>query len=1515
MKWSTLAATAATSYFVPGVLGRREGIRTHALRDDIVDQGENNEEADGPWIGISDDERDQALATGETLVNFLKDGEAAKKGNKASGKDAATPWIGISDDDYRKKASSLGDLMASFLEEEEASKDQPMIGMQGNVDVPASSSATRDKKCEYMLKDNERPKKKNMFAVVPSDNPAAKRYCDGQTGEGLFNDGYRACHVARLTEFTVNDCENMCTTGLDCDGTSCRGVPWLEGAERRCAGYVVRDKFEPGKPNCWLIPGDASRSTHYQDELKMDDLSKFSVGGHKTEKKTFVRESCGCGNRYVHIARWEQATELALLKSELENLVDPDQERREAELAEEEKRAEETEGYLAKWKSPTPPPAPTEEELAEMASERAAYIKQKKRLQVLVDELEAQGDKHARARAMAGVYDYLPKEVPHRIYRGYTRFIPNGLLKLLGTMGLDKMSDQGTLKYWESKVRITHIYKKTDFSSILYKCLDKDKSQEFWYLASRNQLLSKISQIIEVDEESALDVLSAQGSSFVKYKIALFFGLKCIGHRVSDSGQLFTTEQGKEVAVPVFVDPETLHRENELAGCYPNAEDAESTMQVRATRDVYQSIGEEYKTGPMAGSSPKLDNTFCSSLLPTEDKEKMLSMKEEVGGWLKHETIMSVAIWAAEKWYGQAEAQDSALNRSSVDTAAVVRRGRTLINAMSDIYLRLQAISATDDHQVKLFCAQEMLWSIQHAGGIWPKISQNLAMRPDIIPDDFARNKLKETQSGNPAKTKEATMKYHKSLAPKLDLPGLGATPVLDFMEHDKVLSVGSVGQVDVFTLSKAPAAASKVAAFMEKVEQENWKGRKDKFIVKTIFKETHEMYKQDWILMEKIFHMGGESGNIDAKFMNIWMVLQKLEKSIFDEFDLSKEASFTQRGRAMMKEFTDRGMTNGVTVTTPLGFETSSEYIMIQSFAQGAPLNKYLENIKGQWAPLAAWREDIYSTILKVFGYSAIRHGFFQSDPHPGNWFWEPTGRTLSLIDWGGVEDWTGSDKEKNKAHCTLTRLYSSMGKLSEHWNSCDAVVLAVEESSGGNWRSRSATYGGINVTGVYRRSALSVHEVQHGEQELMFGHSYALSYKHESQPIFLWYTGKEWELSKVTLQSDEITERLAYLDEVIDQKVQKADGGKGLPGSLSGPNEDQSFWGRVFGKTAKAIPEGGFKTKWIDPKKTGRKLKLRLKASYGVGCDAELDRTQAYAIAAMNLGIRLDDKCEAHKILDMSGHPLVKAIMHTDDNPIVCLRRSEEKKKDFAPEAYVGVPHGIYDLAFPSSEDNKPNDKKDLRKATHAKIMVPKKDKFGEDAEEEVLVPLTDNTTAAAKWAAARINRESKSDMTKLTADGVGRYFKGLGNAKHGTLSDPAVMKKMVLDQGIRIYAMSGALFDSDVAEAALMAMSARQGLSLFNAGAVPQSFTQFARCVIVFHGMIGDVIKENAMRLMPLQKLQWLLRSWNDRFFETWSGFADEALADLGDTCEAGPWAELAIGELAGGEVWYDPETGDD
>merc|ERR1712022_96551 len=93
------------------------------------------------------------------------------------------------------------------------------------------------------------------------------------------------------------------------------------------------------------------------------------------------------------------------------------------------------------------------------------------------------------------------------------------------------------------------------------------------------------------------------------------------------------------------------------------------------------------------------------------------------------------------------------------------------------------------------------------------------------------------------------------------------------------------------------------------------------------------------------------------------------------------------------------------VTVAVPSAWNTSSQYVLIQSLARGEELGSYVQQMRGKIAGVLEWREKIYRTILLAFGYLVLEHGFFQSDPHTGNWFWDAEEQTLTLTDWGGVD------------------------------------------------------------------------------------------------------------------------------------------------------------------------------------------------------------------------------------------------------------------------------------------------------------------------------------------------------------------------------------------------------------------------------------------------------------------------------------------------------------------------------
>jgi predicted unusual protein kinase regulating ubiquinone biosynthesis (AarF/ABC1/UbiB family) len=1280
-------------------------------------------------------------------------------------------------------------------------------------------------------------------------------------------------------ELTMADCEELCTKNWVCDKSGkCSKIGVLSGG---CRGFITRDPFTSaaqGKTMCWLIPNDVKMSGTYPDEIKFDRLTMHDYG-KTTSKKAFIKEQCDCGNRYIHVERDPLRTRLEHLRVELKNLKSVKDRFNASELL--------------KMQN-------IESEVGQLSD----HLRQFKEM-----------------ASLGGIYDYLPVYIPHRIEKGSAAYIPHAILKATSaTASTISGQEKQFSYYWEGPVRITNIYKKLDFSTILYKCMDKRAKPmtEAWYIARRENIIAEAKDILaqggmEFDGES----IPGFDSKDIGLLLTVFFKMRCFGHKIGSDGSIYERDN-PHVKSPYKINTnflgftKGLYGPADNKGCFKNALKAAKKEEELIVGDILMSDLEG--DGGLDEPMPLLENGICEKLLVGQDNTliKNLNIAEKVLAWQgtlnaavqtgafvanaydgAANVLGGVGGWIGNKLWGSSGETTTTTTTTTIEqkvanvsSAKLLERTRELAEAMKQIVIRIGGIEGAEDEQLKAFCAKEMLELVQNAGGIWPKISQNLAVRPDIVKDDYARNKLKETQSGNKNMGRDKTLTYIRDLDVKVQFPGR-LVPLSDFMEYDDFVSAGSVGQVDFWNLRHDTPNARKLAQeFKARVLPSDWTADASKFIVKTVFKETEDLYTRDWKLMSLFFTKLADY--MPAKISSIWGVLKNLENSIFDEFDLRKEASFTQRGRAMLKEFTTEAQAanpDAVVVTTPVGLETDSKYVMIQTLAPGKPLSAYLEAVKGQWDRLAEWRTDIYSTILNVFGYTAIKNGFFQADPHPGNWFWDTENRALTLIDWGGVEDWT-EEAELKQAHCTLARLYSSMGKMAPLWESCDSVIF---QGLGG-------------LDGTYRRHGVSIHQASEGEDELLLGHTYAKTYRHTTKPLTLWYDGETWVISEVDLFHPDVTINKAKMSSAKAARV-----------------VDQSFFGLALGKTTEELMTDDmqevFIMQWTPIDESG-KPKTELSVSVYSGrtdaCDKRADRTQAYQMAAQQLGIMLKSDCERLMYLDTSD-PNDKRLgrhLNTDDVAFVCLHKDDSNEL----KARVGVPPADHDIVV----------KSDMKSGQfYIKVQLPvvkgqtapdafeesgdavERDAFAEDSEaimdlETVEFLLQEELALAPralKNAEDRVFRPVVHYTSGLDASGVGSNIEWENNPLTKANAGEKT-QVLVYDQAQRAYAIAASLFDSDVAELAIMALQGRQSLSMFQPGEVPETYTLFARCAIVFHGMVMDVIRENFMRLVPVNKLQWLLQPYGDRFFQVWAKYADAYIEAPSTTCPDGGWSAIDV-----------------
>lgn len=355
----------------------------------------------------------------------------------------------------------------------------------------------------------------------------------------------------------------------------------------------------------------------------------------------------------------------------------------------------------------------------------------------------------------------------------------------------------------------------------------------------------------------------------------------------------------------------------------------------------------------------------------------------------------------------------------------------------------------------KYACAELMVDEIKSAGGIMPKVSQTLAMKPDVVKDDFVRSALKSTQTENPAKSLEYVRQYVveklKAAVENEERTNDGdiISSIDEHLTLNSTLATGSVAQV--LRAWVKPDASSRVRDLCDKGQPTC------AVVLKVVFDENEKNYEDDWEAIQflgndllKMIHEKLEGGGLAQSSMawifklnetqmeeirhavsagyDTWQAVRQGLGAVMDEFDLRVEDLNAKAGRAAVKTFDadvklkkELGV-DGITFDVPKVLMTKSRYIMLQSFAKGDTLTSYHASISGQSGKLKDWRRNIYPSIMGLYGYLMVERGFFQGDPHPGNWYWEDESKTLTLIDWGLADDFSGGLARAGKLYLDAT-------------------------------------------------------------------------------------------------------------------------------------------------------------------------------------------------------------------------------------------------------------------------------------------------------------------------------------------------------------------------------------------------------------------------------------------------------------------------------------------------------------
>jgi len=584
---------------------------------------------------------------------------------------------------------------------------------------------------------------------------------------------------------------------------------------------------------------------------------------------------------------------------------------------------------------------------------------------------------------------------------------------------------------------VESLYQRTDGQKFIYLCAaagsDGKKLERNWYCVD--------SEDPNVISEKAQNASMLSKAGFFFFGSALTKFQSCLGHKIDRPYWAGPTPPG-DLAVTRDEDPQPLKY-------YPRATDYE-------LNDAYDADG---KRLPSCG--PQCLKQGQGILACAAGKKEVEEVKKDF--LLKNSKCLltvenSRVAWA--HWFNQKGGAASTIvtlaagtlrgafsgffwNRDR-DYTQIIWRGLALWEkvekaaALGDYIQTGVSVSGKNMTEgEKYACAEMMVDEVKSAGGIMPKVSQTLAMKPDVVKDDFVRSALKSTQTENPAKDHAFVRAY---VARKLQ-EALDNNPVAnerdlvieDLDEHlelGKTLATGSVAQVlsakvkstgdvrDYLCGTGAPpcdVVLKVVFDTNEKNYQDDWEAIQ--FLGNTLLWTIHKIIANSGFILrmkmtpeqvEMIQH--GVSAGVDT-----WQAVKQGLGAVMDEFDLRIEDLNAKKGLELIKGFdADQALKqklgiDAVTFDVPKVLMTRSKYVMVQTFAKGDTLTAYHASITGQVDKLKQWRTLIYPSIMGLYGYLMVEKGFFQGDPHPGNWYWEESTKTLTLIDWGLADDLSG--------------------------------------------------------------------------------------------------------------------------------------------------------------------------------------------------------------------------------------------------------------------------------------------------------------------------------------------------------------------------------------------------------------------------------------------------------------------------------------------------------------------------
>ncbi len=252
-------------------------------------------------------------------------------------------------------------------------------------------------------------------------------------------------------------------------------------------------------------------------------------------------------------------------------------------------------------------------------------------------------------------------------------------------------------------------------------------------------------------------------------------------------------------------------------------------------------------------------------------------------------------------------------------------------------------------HSNKKPRGERLRLALEDLGPIFVKIGQILSTRRDLLADDIADSL---------AKLQDQVSPFANDQARHLIQQAYGEQALDTLFSH-----------IDEHPLASASIAQVHAATLLDGSE----------VIIKIVRPNIKQVIRRDIDLLHTMAGLA-ERFWIDGRRLRPKEVVAEIEKNLFDELDMVREAASASQLR--------RNFENSTLLYIPeINWQLTKSNLLVQERIYGIPIGDI-----GQLHAHNINMEKLAETGVEIFFTQAFKHGFFHADMHPGNIMVDPT-------------------------------------------------------------------------------------------------------------------------------------------------------------------------------------------------------------------------------------------------------------------------------------------------------------------------------------------------------------------------------------------------------------------------------------------------------------------------------------------------------------------------------------------